>query len=86
MLIVLLVASLASSLPLRLLAFNPRQLSSQQPFVPAIETPQAHISDQNLERRPRSVEMVLTSDNDEEMIRVWLPLGKRIYPRKFLER
>lgn len=88
-LVILLVASLVNSLPLGLLASSPEQLLSwqhtlkmQQPFQPTPDSNPKHTSGQHLEeRRPRSVEMLLTTEDDEEVVHVWLPLGERIYTR-----
>ncbi|KAF1351906.1 hypothetical protein BDV97DRAFT_367724 [Delphinella strobiligena] len=88
-LIILLVASLVNSLPLGLIAFSPKQLLSwqhtlemQQPFQPTPDTNPTHTSGQDVdEGRPRSVEMLFTSEDDEEVVHIWLPLGKRMHTR-----
>lgn len=88
-LVILLAASLVNSLPLGLLASGPKQLLSwqhtlemQQPFQPTPDSKSTHTPGQHLdERRPRGLEMLLTTEDDEEVVHVWLPLGERIYTR-----
>lgn len=41
----------------------------------------AHLLTQHLERMPESAELLFTAGDDDEMIHIWLPLGKRIFTR-----
>lgn len=88
-LIALVAASLANSLPIRTVAQDYTQLVLRQQSprdtaqLPLYSPAENHSSNQHLEHGPRSVELLLTSQDEEEMIRVWLPLGKRIHLRRF---
>jgi hypothetical protein len=73
-LLLLLACSLISALPLQPPAlFNRRNLS------PIDFRRFAHSSTQDVERVTRSVELLFTTSDDDEITRVWLPLGKRWY-------
>lgn len=73
-LLVLLVCSLVSALPLQL-----PTLFNRQNLPPIDLHHSAHFSTQYVERVTRSVELLFTTSDDDEITRVWLPLGKRLY-------
>lgn len=88
----LLLATLASSYPFHTLAIDSRGGLSKRHVIDAQhaiqsyeEAEKALAADRLLDRGPQSVEMLLTTDSDDETVRIWIPLGKRIHPRKYRE-
>ncbi|THX60927.1 hypothetical protein D6D06_00914 [Aureobasidium pullulans] len=76
--LLLLACNLASALPLHLPAFE-----YQRPLK-SVDLPHtAQHSTKHLDRVPRSAELLFTASDDDEIVHVWLPLGKRIYTRKY---
>ncbi|KEQ80939.1 hypothetical protein D6C78_02323 [Aureobasidium pullulans] len=76
--LLLLACNLASALPLHLPAFE-----YQRPLK-SVDLPHtAQPSTKHLDRVPRSAELLFTASDDDEMVHVWLPLGKRIYTRDY---
>ena len=73
-LLLLLACSLISALPLQ----SPAGFKRQN-LVPIDLHQFAHSSTQYVERVTRSVELLFTTSDDDEITRVWLPLGKRLY-------
>jgi hypothetical protein len=76
-LIFLLACSLVAALPLHLPIFlvqKPQLLSGSHHKA----HPLTH-----LDRMPDSVELLFTASDDDEMIHVWLPLGKRVSTRTY---
>lgn len=72
-------ATLASSLPLQL---QNADLLQQQPLHPIQQLPNPYRVNQHLDPTPKSVELLFTSDAEDEISHLWLPLGTRIYPRE----
>jgi hypothetical protein len=77
-LLLLLVCSLISALPLQ-----PPAVFNRQNLVPIDLHQLAHSSTQYVERVTKSAELLFTTSDDDEIIRVWLPLGKRLYTGTF---
>lgn len=75
-LLFLLACSLIAALPLRLPI-----LVDQTPLLLSGSHYAAHPLTQHLDRMPISAELLFTASDDDEMIHVWLPLGKRISTR-----
>jgi hypothetical protein len=73
-LVLLLACSLISALPLQ-----PPALYNRRNLLPIDLHRFAHSSTQYVERVTRSAELLFTTSDDDEIIRVWLPLGKRLY-------
>ncbi|THY51268.1 hypothetical protein D6C98_05701 [Aureobasidium pullulans] len=77
-LLLLLACNLANALPLHLPAFE-----YQRPLK-SVDLPHtAQHSTKHLDRVPRSAELLFTASDDDEIVHVWLPLGKRIYTRDY---
>lgn len=76
-LLFLLTCSLVAALPLRLLFFV-----NQQSLLSSGSRYEAHPGT-HLDRMADSVELLFTASDDDEMIRVWMPIGKRVSPRMF---
>ncbi|GAB7352198.1 hypothetical protein MBLNU459_g2675t1 [Dothideomycetes sp. NU459] len=75
----LLFAALASSLP------TPPQTTElqQQPLQPQKQFPDSYKTTQHLDPAPKSVELLFTSEAEEEPTHLWLPWGTRIYSRDY---
>ncbi|KAI4729963.1 hypothetical protein E4T49_02321 [Aureobasidium sp. EXF-10728] len=70
----------------RLVAAFPLHLPvsiTQQPLLSSGRYRAAQPSTQHLERVSRSAELLLTTSDDDEMVHIWLPLGKRVYTRDY---
>ena len=77
-LLFLLACSLVAALPLHLPIFV-----DQKPLLLSGSHHAAHSPTQHLDRKPISAELLFTASDDDEMIHVWLPLGKRISTRMY---
>lgn len=73
-LLFLLACSLVAAFPVHFPVFLDRQALRSIDFHHA-----AHLSNQRLERIPRSAELLFTASDDDEISHVWLPLGKRLH-------
>lgn len=73
-LLLLLACNLVAAFPLHFPVFLDRQVPRYIDFHHV-----AHSSNQHLERIPRSAQLLFTTSDDDEMYRVWLPLGKRLH-------
>lgn len=83
-LVFLVAGCLTNGLPLHTASFN-----SQEPLLlghshtGALQKRPTYLGQDELyERGPQSVELLLTSGDADEMIRTWVPLGKRTYTCK----
>ncbi|CAD0082712.1 unnamed protein product, partial [Aureobasidium vineae] len=56
---------------------------TQQPLLSVERYRAAQPSTQHLERVLRSAELLFTASDDDEMVHVWLPLGRRIDTRDY---
>lgn len=77
-LLFLLTCSLVAALPLHLSVFV-----NQEPLLSIGPMHATHPLTQHLDRMPDSVELLFTASDDDEMIHVWLPLGKRVSTRMY---
>lgn len=76
-LIFLLACSPVAALPLHLPIFL-----DQKPQLLSGSHHKAHPLT-HLDRMPDSVELLFTASDDDEMVHVWLPLGKRVSTRTY---
>jgi hypothetical protein len=73
-LLLLLACSLVAAFPIHLPTFF-----NQGTLLPIDFHHIAHSSTQHSERVTKSAELLFTTSDDDEIVRVWVPLGKRLY-------
>ena len=77
-LVLLLACSLVAALPLHLPIFF-----DQKPLLLSGSHHKAHPLVQHLNRMPDWAELLFTVSDDDEMVHIWLPLGRRVSTRMY---
>lgn len=75
----LLLAFLTSFAHGLFLPFRPAQIQEPLSVQGKHNQDQMSSNSSSLDARARSVEVVFTTKDEDEVVRVWLPLGKRVY-------